>query len=502
MTDFKRVAGKVWFWANHEALVGLVLLAVGLYIGRDGYLKLRELWGLFSGLFPLHLQEDIGERVLNSLPVITTVFVSTVSSVAAVLMGAAWAVTGFFEFVQRRGKTADTSALKDPALVAEIVRTGESQYWRGSVWPIRMVGRLWARARFISPVSFEMLGDLWRSCWRVFFIGILIFGVHYGLHLLPSLLERYLNLRVVLLIPSAKPLYFLLGFVLLVYALTALSLMPFRRGILERCTDVLAVKGQGDPHAFFALLEEGFKLLSAKGTRSGTPFRLESEQDPQIRATLVETSPEPLRSIARPAAYFCLPLVFLLMTMGFSRLVHFQRPAPSMPYQEFLAKNLLGYSFEAAFAIGLIIIGIHFSSQARKLFRIRVHRSGVVLAQVTGDPAALDAVQPDGANGQGIAARDVITWKSAEGADDRFAEWVRAPHGNNTFRVIVYWAEAISEGATAEGPRYLITLRKSIPLDAAMAHIVQLPFNVAFDADATDSARRTAAEVRAEPSVD
>ena len=57
--------------------------------------------------------------------------------------------------------------------------------------------------------------------------------------------------------------------------------------------------------------------------------------------------------------------------MGFSRLVHFQRPVSEMPYQVFLQSHALDYMVEVLFALGLILVGLYFAEWARKLFDVR-----------------------------------------------------------------------------------------------------------------------------------
>ncbi len=77
-----------------------------------------------------------------------------------------------------------------------------------------------------------------------------------------------------------------------------------------------------------------------------------------------------------------------------------------------------------------------------------------------------------------------IQWKAVHGADDRFANWARAPQVSGTFGVDLFWAEAFSESAVTGGPRFVIDLQQSNALDEAMEHIVKIPFHVAFVLDA------------------
>jgi hypothetical protein len=301
--------------------------------------------------------------------------------------------------------------------------------------------------------------------------------------MIPVLLKRYMQVQVGILIPSARPLFLLLGFLLFVYALIAVSLMPIRRPRFLRNNEGLSVKGRGDPQAFFALVEEGCRLLSAAGTPHRSPVRLEQEGDPQKKATLVETSAEPLQSVARPAGYLCLPFVLVLLSMGFTRLIHFRKPLTEMPWTEFLTHHLPGYFVEVAFALGLIIIALQLAERARRLFGIRRYRSAVIFLHVLPEPTSSDALEPGLDETVQSAGPDAIRWQLANGADDAFAGWVRAPHAPRRFRIEALWAEAYSESARADEPRFLVDLRQSQHLDAAIQHIIKIPFYVAFEPD-------------------
>jgi hypothetical protein len=482
--EMKHLNDKLAFWKNGEILVGMVVLLSGIYVGWQGFTKLRELWTFFSSYLPLALPEDVAERALASLPLISKVFINTVGSMAAVLMGVAWVLSGLGEALQAGQKPPEPSDVEKPELVAEFLRTGRGQYWKSSPGLVRLAGSLFPRARLISPISYKMAGSVVWASLKVVLVGIAIAGVWHLFRIIPAVVKTYFHRDMILVVPSAGPLFSLLGFVVCVHVLIALSLMPFKRPRFLRTCNSLSVRGSRDPNGFFALLEEGCRLLNAVGIPQRAPARLGTDADTALKATLVETTPEPLRSVARPAGYFCLPLVFFPVTMGFTRLIHFHRSVDSMPYQEFLTTRLLSYSLDVAFALALIVVGLHFSEQARRLFGIRRFRSALIFAFVKSDisansGAAARPVLPDAVGDSGE-----IMWKAVHGADDRFASWARAPQVSGTFGVDLFWAEAFSESATTGGPRFVIDLQQSNALDEAMEHIVKIPFHVAFVLDA------------------
>ncbi len=138
----KHVKDKLAFWKNGEVLVGLVVLLSGIYVAWQGFTKIRELWTFFSSFLPLSLPEDVGERALSSLPLISKVFINTVGSMAAVLMGLAWILSGMSEALQAGQKPPEPSDVQKPELVAEFLRTGRGQYWKSAPALVRLAGSL------------------------------------------------------------------------------------------------------------------------------------------------------------------------------------------------------------------------------------------------------------------------------------------------------------------------------------------------------------------------
>jgi hypothetical protein len=479
----RNLIGKVAFWKNGEILVGLVVLLAGLYVAWQGFAKLRELGTFFASFLPLALPEDVGERLLRSLPLVGKVFINTVGSLAAMLMGCAWAISGLIEAWQAGKKRPEPADVQNPELVAELVRTGHGQYWKSSAPLVRLAGSLLPRARSISPISYEVMGNLFWTSLKVVLVGVGIAVLWQVFHAIPGAVKSYLHQDISLVVPPARPLFVLLGFVVVVHLFIALSLMPFKRPVFVRTREALSISGSNDPSTFFALLEEACKLLDAVGIPPRAAARLATDGSLPVKATLLETTPESLRSVARPAGYFCLPLTFFPLIMGFTRLIHFQRPVDPMPYSEFLTRHLLSCGLEVAFAMALIVVGLHFAEQARRLFGIRRFRSALIFAMATSDcaPAAVSTEEPQDPSAR-FGAED-LQWKPAHGADDCFANWAREPQASGTFAVDLFWAEAFSESAVNDGPRFVTDLRRSSVLDEAMEHLVKLPFHVAFRLD-------------------
>ena len=468
---------RLAFLKNGEALVGLLFLLAGLLVAREGFLRLKALWLLLAPNFPLSMQDYTGQRILNALPFLSGAFISTVGSICAILIGILWAGTGLGEAFGSWRKKPPPGAFKHPDMVAESLRVSQAQHRQSSI--IRALAAFWPRARLVSPIAYELLSVLVRNCGKLVFAGFLIALVFYVLHAVPPLIARYLHFKISLLIPSAKPLYFLLLFMILAYILIGVSLVPFRRQEFARTSETFAVVGTGDPHLFFALLEEGCRLLTARPFPHRMPVRLQHETNPRIRGTLVENFPEPVRYWARPAAYVCLPIFFLLLTAGFTRLINFRLIADAVPHTEFLRVYLLDYLLEVAFALGLLMVGLQLADVTRRLFGVRKYCSTVVFCYVGQELPK--PPRSDHASLQLFGKKMKTTWKIVEGVDEQFARWAKDPDSTTRFRVNIYWAEVFSESVGAAGPRLLTGVQTSPSVEAAMERILKIPLTAGFD---------------------
>ncbi|HMK37044.1 MAG TPA: hypothetical protein VK463_18360 [Desulfomonilaceae bacterium] len=472
-----RILERVSFLWSGQALVGLIVLIAGLFIVWEGIFKLKELWRQFSPYLPFSLPPDVAQRMQTALPYVFSAFVTTVGSLSAVLMGVSWGFSGLGEVVGSRKKGRRPSVFHAPELVAESVRTGQAQYWRSYSPILRILGRIWAPTRFMSPISYNIIKKILRSSLKLGLLAIVIALFAYGLHMVPVLLKKYANVYLPLHVPSPAPLYVLIALVLCINAIIAVTLLPFRKSSFVRTCENVPVAGRGDPLMFFALLEEAAKLLSTKGSPDQRPVRFSKRDDPFTKGTLVENFPHRVRSYSRPAGYLCLPLIFLLLVMGFSRLIHFNRPVAPIPYMDFLTTYFLDYLMEVFFAIGLIVTGLYVADWARKLFDVRTYRSSVVFCHADAE------THPEKA---GVPARTPadVPWQNDGGTDERFARWAREPEGGRRFVVEACWAEILSESESGEAPRFLIHMKESPSLDMAMSRILTLPFCVSFETKA------------------
>jgi len=474
---------KMPFLGDGRVLLGIVLVIAGLFIAREGILKLRELFQQFAPFFPLSLPENVSQRAIHSFPSIFKFFVVIVSSVCAVLIGALWAVTGVEDLFQARRRIRRPPDFEKPELVAESIRSGRTLYWLSTPWLVRILSRFWEPARYISPISYQFVKEILRSFLKIVLLAVLVAVIFSFLRGTPALFQKYFHTSLQMFVPSAGPLFFLLGLVAFINCLILVNLVPFKKLEFMRSCEVAPVSGRGDPQAFFALLEEGCKLLNAKGQADRSPVRLVGEIQPHMKGTLIENFPENVRGLMTPAGYVCLPLILLLLTMGFTRLIHFQRLTGPVTYMEFLTAHSLDYLMEVAFALGLVLSGLYFAEWARKLFNVRRYRSAIIFCHTEGQTVRETRVASTNAKPRRRSS-GIMKWNVAQAADDQFAAWAKDPRSTKRFHVEVCWAEAISESVGTSGPRYLVEARKTESIDSALSRIVELPFHVDFQIEA------------------
>lgn len=479
----KGILSRLPLLTNGEALVGLAWVVTGAVIAWDGARQLWAGWKALLPYLPFTLPADTAGIILNSLPLIVTLFICMVSSICAVLIGLMWVFGGIADAYRSRKLIGEAADFQYPELVAESLASSAPRHWPLAPRGARIMGFVWPAARFMSPVSYDTCRSTVGTLWKVLLAATAIAIVTYALPLLPGLVKRFLHQNIMLVVPSAVPLYHLLILVAAVDVAAALSLLPLRARTFGRNSRSLIVGGQGDPHLLFALIEEGARLLTPKDRGTRPAVRLVSTVSKQLRGTLVESAATQVRFLGRPAGYVCVPLAMFMLIAGFNRLVHFIRPVAQMSYADFLQRHVMDYALAVAFAFGMIIAGLHFAQLAGKIFSIRRFQSSLLFCEVTQADATAQK-QPPPKDDRG--APEEPAWKLCAGVDDQFAAWARQPSGSIRFRMRAYWAEAISEAAGEAAARHITSISSSRRLDEAMARILDLPFRVSFRIEAIE----------------
>jgi hypothetical protein len=467
-----RFSAKDKIKIDGKLFVGIAFVLAGISIAWMGYSQAKLLWSRALPFFPLSLPPDVSERVLASLSFIAKDLISAISSLCAILIGIMWFFSGLGDALRSGQLSQRSPDFAGPELVSETLRTGFPQHWRLSSWSARLIGTVWKSSRNFSPISYELTGRMLKSCLKILLLALLIALVFQAVSAVPGLLRRYLQVSVTYLVPSARPLYLLIGLTLLANVVLIATFFPFRRKEFSRSGEAMAIKGCVNPPVFFALLEEGCKLLNVSNGPPRPPIRFAAGE--LTKGTLIENFPENWGFVARPGGFLCLPLSFFPLVLGFSRLVHFQRPAFEMPYMEFLKVHAFDYVFEVLLGIGLIMVGLYFAEWARVLFSIRRYRSDLVFCY---------AVENSESSGTLTDRQlETVDWTPSNGADSEFANWAKNPD-SNAFRVEVFWAEVLSEAAGPDSPRYIVGMQEQERLNRSMWRILTIPFVITVEAE-------------------
>jgi hypothetical protein len=478
MHPVKKFLYRVPLIRNGNALAGIAFVLAGVLTVRLGAIVLWDYWLAASQHMPFSMPQEAAKWIANSLPLIFGVFVNVVSAACAVLIGSLWILLGIWEAFQGRKKSADLPALDQPELTAQSLCSGEPVYWESPPLIARLLHVVWPRSRGMTPISYDSIADLLESVVKVCVIGLAVWLLFFALNTIPALAHKHAGVNISLTVPPAGPLYWLLVFVAAADIAILVSLLPLRSRHFHTSKSVMPVHGRGEPHVFFALVEEGCRLLTAKGAPENRPVRLEASHAADITGTLVESSPVRVASFGRPAAYICLPLAVFLLIAGFSRLVHYDPGLPPMLYTEFFSAHFLGELVRLAFAFGLIIVGLHFSEVARELLAVRMFRSSLVFLYCDAPAGMRRATKTGPGHETALMSPDQYSWKIAGGVDDQLAEWARQPQAVNDFRITVRWAETVSEASERGGRRYVVRMERSQSLETAVGLILELPFYV------------------------
>ncbi|MFC1834822.1 hypothetical protein ACFL2Q_08825 [Thermodesulfobacteriota bacterium] len=480
MEDFMRdMPAKALRFISSPALVGLGFVIAGGLIARMGGVRLYALYLEYAPYFPLPPMDKASAWIFSSLPLIFRLFVIIVSSISAVLVGVLWFFSGLAEVIEARGFRQQPPDFERPDLTAESLRTSVPHYWSSRPWAIRMVTLVWPKARFMGPISYDVFRETLWTMVRVLLLIVLIMGLHRLLQLAPEIVKSLLNKQISFSVPHPGKLYYLLAAVILVNMVIGLSVIPFRSRLLETTRVPVSVRGGGESGAFMALIEEGCKLLSARGAQHIAPTRLEFEQT-QSQGSLIEKSPDVTRAFSRPAAYVCVVLFLALLIVGFSRLVNFEEAAPSMAAVDFFSRLFLDYVVEVAFCFGIIISGLHFAEWSRRLLGIRTFRSFVVFCYEQKEELASRKQPSKRRIGVGGTGKAHTEWNIVRDADPAFTQWAKDPGKSSNFRMVLNWGVVFSEADFGEGRRHLIRSERSEALDKSMARILELPFHVNF----------------------
>lgn len=443
---------------NHTVVYGIVLTAVGIFISLGAFTRLYEL----REFFPLRLPDQVNEFILNYVPFIVGVFVTTVASCAGAIVGLNWLFTGFRHISRLRVTMNQPGEYYRPETVSYGLKDGKlKSYDHAPSLIFYIIGKIWSNARYVSEIPGQIVRWNVRFIWKAIAIAIVI---HFGFKLL-ELLPPYLSsigLGVGYVVPSPAPFYKLLLIVCALKFIIALSLIPLKKPGASREMDSMIVEGTGHPSVFFSILEEGSKIFARRNlgnSVSRTAPVACSDGETQF-GTLIESFPDYVKTSSRVSALIALFLGSVMVVVGFLQIILMQYPSFSVPYDDFFRLYSLSLIVDLALNISIILFGKGFLDQAGSLLAVYRFRSKIVYVEAKGD------IDTDSAQKQN---------KKSKREETSFD-----PLRKGAFNVRYFSAEAISESITPEGVRELIGLETSETLMKEVSVLKFLPFQVKF----------------------
>ncbi len=442
---------------NHTMLYGIVVAALGSFITMGAAIRLYEL----KEFFPLRLPDQFNEFLLNYVPFMFGVFITTVAAGAGVIVGLNWLFGGFKRIFKLKLTFQNPKEFYRLNDVTEGLREGKIiTYESAPSTMFYFLGKIWSNARYISQIPGHIIKWNTRFIWKVLAVGIVIHFLFKILQSAPDYLAS-LGLGTNYLLPSPYPFYKLLLIVCLLKLSISFLLIPLKKPQAAREMDSMIVEGKGHPSIFFSIIEEGAKIFSHRGL----PNRVMRSNPTQASdgettiGSLIESFPEYVKTSNRVAALLCLTLGSVMCLVGFLQLILMQYPSFSVAYDDFFRIYMFTALVDILLNVLVILFGKSFLDQAQALMAVYRFKSNMVYVEAKGN------LNSDSINGP----------KKSKVVPSGFE-----PLREGAFNVRYFSAEAISESVTPEGPRELIGLCISEELTKRVTNLKYMPFQVHF----------------------
>ena len=443
---------------NHTLLYGIVVAALGAFITLGAATRLYEL----KEFFPLRLPEQLNEFLLNYVPFMFGVFITTVAACAGVIVGLNWLFSGLKRIFKIKLTFQDrenfTGCLER---FTEGLREGKiSAYDSAPSMIFYLLGRVWSNARYISQIPGHIIKWNMKFIWKAIAVGIVIHFFFKILQSAPNYLAS-LGLGANYILPSPYPFYKLLLVVCILKLFISLLLIPLKKPEASREMDSMIVEGKGHPTLFFSIIEEGSKIFSHRGLPNRVMrSRASKASDGETTiGSLIESFPEYVKTSNRFAALLSLMLGSVMCLVGFLQLILMQYPSFSVAYDDFFRIYMFTALVDILLNTLIILFGKSFLDQAQALMAVYRFKSNLVFVEAKGD------FDTNCANG---TKRNKINYQEFEALRE------------GAFNVRYFSAEATSESVTPEGPRELIGLGTSETLTKDVTNLKYLPFQVRF----------------------
>ncbi|MFH0959027.1 MAG: hypothetical protein V1897_10030, partial [Pseudomonadota bacterium] len=210
---------------NHTMLYGIVVAALGSFITMGAAIRLYEL----KEFFPLRLPDQFNEFLLNYVPFMFGVFITTVAAGAGIIVGLNWLFGGLKRIFKLKLILQNPKEFYRLNDVTEGLREGKIiTYESAPSMMFYFLGKIWSNAKYISQIPGHIIKWNTRFIWKVIAVGIVIHFLFKILQSAPDYLAS-LGLGTNYLLPSPYPFYKLLLVVCLLKMFISFLLIPLKK---------------------------------------------------------------------------------------------------------------------------------------------------------------------------------------------------------------------------------------------------------------------------------
>ena len=471
-------------WRDENVLVSFLYVVTGCIVAAMGAQRMWQFWLQLQPYLPFSLPPDLPDRIAGHLPHALTVLVNFVTSLAGVVLGVSWCLSGLAELLASRRRGVAPGPLVEPERVMEsMLGAAKSNAEKAAELFFVRQSRSGALPR-LSDASRDIL---YRLCWNIFKLLVILVVVK-GLFMLadhlPGFVWQTTQMTSAVRVPSATPLYSIIAIFISVDVLMAIALFMDKKIPLRPEVRVIQARGTGHPLFLASLFEESAAVSTSRRAAAQTKWRLIKEGNPPYYGSLIES----VRGIdtprARAAAYPAMILSACTTALGFYGLMTMEFGGTFDSVGQFAAQAGLECVTRVLFLVGVVMLGGHMARWAEAFLRLTSWVSTLCLVVVWEEQAQEKEGQPFSSSHEG---KDGSCWAllALPRCDGELLS--AAPQASRQFGVAVLLASAYSESSAPASRRILVGSSLHKDLDEAIDPIIEAPFSAHFEKCSPDS---------------
>lgn len=484
---------------NGRFPLAIIYILSGLTVAIMAFSKLKMLFFQFAPYLPFSVPSDSFERLLNSLPLVFSTFVSLVSSVGALLFGIQWFFYGLADFFRKSSEITDPGELVDKKSIFSLLLS--SKLDQRKIFFKKRFSVLNFLTRQFTPATHAVLWLTIRFSVKLVFGAAIIFLLAKLLRVAPVLINKRFDAQIAIVFPDLTYLWAILGLLFGINLLAFFSFVPTRKRNIDFESVDLVVSGNAAMVFFLSIFEELCALTNSRNLSKNSPnrFQIKSSDGNFGVAGLFESYPE-RKSRSNIHAYLVLPLIPCFLIWGFHRLINFQIPLAMTGPKLFFSQYFLSMLVEIAFACILLFAASFFARFDRLIFQISRFESyliGCRCRPLEANNSSVNSLRNRAKNESQNNLRvedDELAYLA--GPDSNLMEWLKQPEKPCRFSARVTWSRVITEASSPSAVRNVISFERDKKLQSLIARILVVLKHVNFEVEDTSEAFPQAADLR------